>query len=378
MPSSAYIHIPFCTHKCDFCDFAAFAGVDHLEDEYCRIVCQEIEKRCASFEPGGALNSVYFGGGTPGLIAADNLHLILRKLLSYFALAQGAEVCLETTPHSITRAKAAAWKELGINRLSIGVESLNDSELQAIGRDHTREQAIAGIELANESGCANISIDFMYALPTQTEHTWQETLDDFVRLAGRFDAIKHVSAYSLHLAGNSPLLFRFPKESTAYPPEESYEAMYDRLVDTLARAGFEQYEVSNFSKPGFASKHNLSYWNNSEYLAFGVGAHRYVKGVRSANLRSLSRYMKDFMKDEMREEIDQNMRMTEAIMLGLRLREGLDLQSFQHEFGLDLLAHRRREIEKLSKGGFLELKQNRLKLTHRGVPVSNSVIAELI
>ncbi|HEY9773308.1 MAG TPA: radical SAM family heme chaperone HemW [Planktothrix sp.] len=376
MPVSAYIHIPFCSHKCDFCDFAAFAGVDHLEDEYGATVVSEICQRLSGDK--SQLASVFYGGGTPGLVKPETIESIQKSLTERAPLQAGAEVSLETTPHSITESKARDWLALGINRLSIGIESLQDDELQAIGRDHTREQALAGVERACRAGFTNVSCDFMYALPTQKLSSWRHTLEQFAALADQYRQIKHVSAYGLHLANNSPLFSRFPKESPSYPDDEAFEGMYDLLVQTLESQGFYQYEVSNFARPGFQSAHNLAYWQNKEYFGFGVSAHRYVGGVRSSNFRSLARYMKDCLGDETREEIDEATRLREAIMLGLRMRAGIDLAAFEREFGFDLLQKNRRPLEKLMGGGFVELADGHLRITHRGVPVSNSIIAELI
>jgi oxygen-independent coproporphyrinogen-3 oxidase len=379
MALSAYIHIPFCSHKCDFCDFAAFAGVDHLEDEYADTVCDEIRRRmrATSAQP-TELSSVFFGGGTPGLVKPDTLNRIRQTLTDHVALAPDAEVCIETTPHAITGDKARRWRESGINRLSIGIESLQDGELQSIGRDHTRAQALQGVETACAAGFANVSCDFMYALPTQTLASWQTTLDQFVELARQHRQIKHASAYGLHLAQNSPLYSRFPRDSASYPGEEVFENMYFTLVSTLESAGFKQYEVSNFARPGFESVHNFAYWNNSEYLGFGVSAHRYVGGVRSSNWRSLKRYMNDCLGDETIEAIDRDTRIREAIMLGLRLRSGVDLMAFQAEYGYSLTDSLHKPLAKLQSGGFVEIADGRLRITTKGVPVSNSIIAELI
>jgi oxygen-independent coproporphyrinogen-3 oxidase len=379
MALSAYIHIPFCSHKCDFCDFAAFAGVDHLEDEYADAVCDEIRRRISAAPvQQRELASIFFGGGTPGLVKPDTLRRIKDTLIEQVPLARGAEVCIETTPHAITSDKAREWRAAGINRLSIGIESLQDDELRSIGRDHSHAQALQGVEMACAAEFTNVSCDFMYALPTQTLDSWEATLDEFVALARRHPQIKHVSAYGLHLAQNSPLYSRFPRDCDSYPGEEMFEQMYFTLVSTLESAGFKQYEVSNFAQPGFESVHNHAYWNNSEYLGFGVSAHRYVGGVRSSNWRSLKRYMNDCLGDETVESIDRETRIREAIMLGLRLRSGLDLSAFEAEYGYSLTGSLHKPLAKLTDGGFVEIADGRLRITTKGVPVSNSIIAELI
>jgi oxygen-independent coproporphyrinogen-3 oxidase len=378
MTLSAYVHIPFCSHKCDFCDFAAFAGLDHLTADYCRIVEKEIEERLTAAPVSDQLGSIFYGGGTPGLIDPDHLKIIHDKLLAKLERENEVEISLETTPHAITLEKANAWLALGINRLSIGVESFSDLELKAIGRDHSCAQALNGIEIAVGAGFKNISCDLMYALPTQTLVSWSESLSTLFEIAKRNPQITHFSSYGLQLPLNSPLFSRFPKTSQDYPTDELYGQMYEMLVEEAEQAGFYQYELSNFSRPGYQSRHNLSYWNNEEYLAFGVSAHRYLNGVRSSNWRSLKKYMRDPLGHEIYEEITPEMRRSEYIMLGLRKRIGIDLVDFAKEFGFRLEEKKYKQVEKLINGGFISMTGAQLCLTQKGVPVSNSVIAELI
>lgn len=350
----------------------------HLEDDYCQVLKSEISGRLADSH-GLKLNTVFYGGGTPGLIKPENIADIHRHLLQFVDLAieQPLEITMETTPHAITRDKARAWTDIGINRLSIGLESLQDSELKAIGRDHSQAQAVEGLRIAAEV-FDNISIDFMYGLPTQTVGSWKNTLKKAVLLAQELPQIKHISAYGLEIAINSPLLVRFPRDSASYPNENSCIEMYEILVKTLAEAGFMQYEVSNFARPGFASQHNLAYWKNAQYLAFGVGAHRYVDGVRSSNLRSLMRYMREPLTDEFSEDITAEIRLKEGIMLGLRLISGIDLQSFEQDYGVDLLTLKKTAIESMLAEQLLQLSDGRLSIAAKGIPISNSIISSLI
>lgn len=376
--TGAYVHIPFCTHKCEFCDFAAFAGLIHLEDQYCSIVVDEIEQRLAAVQSPVKLSTIYYGGGTPGLVSPKNVELIHKTLLRLAQTEPSLEVTLETTPHAITAGKCKQWREIGVNRLSIGIESLNDDELKAIGRDHSKAQALAGIALAQENGFDNISVDFMYGLPTQTLASWDETLEQFLQLSASTPSIKHVSSYGLTLADNSPLFSKFPRNSPQYPVDELFADMFQLLVDKLSAAGFVHYEVSNFAKPNYFSRHNMIYWKNLPYLAFGVGAHRYVDGWRSANWRSLKRYMREPMESELNEFIDEPTRVKEAIMLGLRMRAGIDLAEFESLYGLSLEKKFASEIARLAEGGFLELSNGRMALTDRAVPISNSILVEFM
>ncbi len=381
MVSHAYIHIPFCSHKCDFCDFAAFAGVDHLTDEYEQVVLKEMDDRLSALckKRGGLeeerLKSVFFGGGTPGLVEPKVLGSMLTKLKTYIKPQDDCEITIETTPHAITREKLKEWQSLGINRISVGVESFLDEELKAMGRDHYRQEAFQGLELACQSGLPVVGLDLMYGLPTQTLESFARSLASATEFVNRFDNLLHVSAYGLHLAENSPLYSRFPKGADAYPADNSYVDMFELLVETLEAAGFEHYEVSNFARSGNLSKHNMAYWMNAEYLAFGVSAHRYIDGVRTSNWRSLKRYMRDWLGNETTDVIDGETRTREAIMLGLRLRRGIDLDEFEKEHGFDLAERFSSEIEKYSQAGLLEKSSGRLFLTRKGVPVSNSVIS---
>lgn len=378
MDFSAYIHIPFCSHKCDFCDFVAFAGVTNQEDEYCEVVREEISARIKALGTKPRVTSIFYGGGTPGLIKPSNISKIHSVLLERSELVSGAEVTLETTPQSVSAAKASEWIAIGINRLSVGVQSFRDNELVAMGRDHNRTQAVDGLVAAVDGGFRNVSVDLMYGLPSQDLASWNETIADFLRLADELKYIQHVSAYGLDLAANSPLKMRIPESSSSYPTEEAFIAMYELLVSSLRDAGFFQYEISNFSKPGFQSTHNLNYWDNGEYLAFGVGAHRYVGGYRTSNWRSLGRYLRDYMGNQTIELIEPSLRIREGIMLGLRRTDGIDLRRFAQKYGVNILEQFRQSIELLKQGDFIEVDEDRLKLSAKGVPVSNSVIAEFI
>ncbi len=371
---SAYIHIPFCSYKCDFCDFTAFAGLDHLAGRYVEVVCGEIEARTALLSTDDRqVGSVFYGGGTPGLIEPALVARLQQTLCRHTHLAAEAEVSLETTPQTVTPEKAAAWLALGVNRLSIGIQSLNDDELAAIGRDHGSEQALAGVRIARRAGFRNINTDLMYGLPNQTIDSWRSTLARVLALD-----LPHLSAYGLQLSSATPLSRRYSPASPAYGGEDQFASMYELLVSMTAAAGLVQYEISNFARPGFESRHNLSCWQSGEYLAFGVGAHRYVGGVRSSNWRSLKRYMAEPLGSEMEEPIDADTRLREAVFLGLRTRRGIDLQQIRQQYGVDLLDRFRAQIDRLLAGGFLESAEGRLALSQKGVLVSNLVMSELI
>lgn len=377
LAQSAYIHIPFCSYKCDFCDFAAFAGLEHMASEYTDVVLGEIRQRLADMRslalPIGKLRSVFYGGGTPGLIDPHLIGAIQKVLDQEIGFDSDCEITLETTPHSITLDKAQAWLSHGINRISIGIQSFIDDELAACGRDHKALQAIDGLKTARKAGFKNVSGDLMFGLPKQTLDSFRASLETMLE-----QGVDHLSCYGLTLANNSPLLGRYPKDSPIYPSEDSYVAMYEKLLELTARAGFVRYEISNFAKPGFQSRHNQSCWARQEYYAFGVSAHRFINGVRSSNWRSLARYMKEPLGSETEEKIDQKAAAEEAVFLGLRQKDGIDLRQYAQDYGFRLEDKFALAIGKFVESGMLTCTSERLALSDKGVLVSNSVMAELI
>jgi len=354
-----------------------------MEDEYTTVVCSEMAERLKLFnlEPTPArpkIDTLFFGGGTPGLMSIANLQKIMQSLHGLVDFNQNCEISLETTPHAITVEKAVAWQEMGINRVSIGIESLLDDELTAIGRDHSVDQALSGITIAGQSGIAELSLDFMYGLPTQTLESFGRTIDKALALSEKWPSIGHISAYCLELSPNSALKSRFPDGHPSYPQEDTQVAMYHLLVQKLAEAGFAQYEVSNFAKTGRQSRHNMTYWQNRPYFAFGVGAHRYVDGVRSSNSRSFMKYLREPLADDVMEIIDSKTEAKEALMLGLRMMAGVRLDELAERYDLDLLTTHAKELKMMQEEGLVVLSDGILRLSQSGVPISNSIIATLI
>lgn len=376
---NAYVHIPFCTYKCDFCDFAAFAGLEDRQQEYVDRLIWEIGQRVGKTRADvGPLKTLHFGGGTPGLLPVPLLSSIIQTLESTYGFDKDIEIALETTPQAVSDAVALQWQALGINRLSIGVESLDDRELEAIGRKQTESQALHAIDIVQNAGLQNISIDFMYGLPEQTLDSFGRTLQKIKRIIKTHPGIKHLSAYALELAISAPLLKTYPSGDARYPQDEDTVSMLYALIDTMADLGLEHYEVSNFARPGYHSRHNHNYWTRKPYLAYGVGAHRFVDGIRSSNYRSFNRYIRDPLFDETREVIDDDIALQEAIMLGLRLRSGLSLSQISDDFGYDLRHERAKALQTMIQENLLDLSDGVLSITRKGLPLSNSVISSLI
>lgn len=373
MALSAYIHIPFCSQKCDFCDFVVVVGQERRIEDYCAAVAQEIKARIADMPNQNPLSTIFYGGGTPGYIDVDNLRLIHQTLSQEIGIAPQAEVTLETTAQAISRQKLEEWLSLGINRLSIGVESLNDHELKAVGRPGTRAGALSALDMAFSSQFNNIAVDLMYGLPKQTLESWTSTLKEILSYP-----VKHLSAYALTLSHNSPLQLRYPPDSAEYLDESMQVKLYERLIDLALSFGLVHYEISNFSASGFECQHNLQYWQNQEYLGFGVGAHRYINRVRSANVRSFKKYIDDPLGTEFAETIDDQTRIKEGIFLGLRMCAGIQLSDFKKSYGLNLEERHFKEISHFVEGGFLQLSRDTLKLSDKGRLVSNLILSEFM
>ena len=378
MPLGAYIHIPFCAYKCHFCDFVTSTRLDELKARYSKVLKQEIKARLQEFSDKETIQTIFYGGGTPGLLETEYLSQIHEMLLDNILLSHDNEISLETNPDTITEEKAKQWRAMGINRLSIGIQSFNDSELDKIGRGHSSAAAIKSLQIASHVGFDNINCDLMYGLPGQNLKDWQNNVDNFVKLADFYPQIKHISAYGLELSSKTPLARIIPPKEGAYPSEKVCAQQYQYLIERLTATGFIQYEISNFAKIGYECRHNLNYWQRGEYHAFGVAAHRFLKPYRSSNLRSLTSYMENCLTDDTYELIDDNLARTETIMLGLRMNRGIDLTKFKQLYELDLFETHKATIKKLIAANFIIHEGNKLKLTFKGQLVANSVISELL
>lgn len=378
MASGVYIHIPFCAYKCHFCDFATALRDKDFHKEYALTVTKEIKSRLSDLPEKPDVHTIFYGGGTPGLFETENLELIHRTLAENINLLPDNEISLETNPENVTIEKAKFWQQLGINRLSIGVQSFSDKELSLLGRGHSAKEASEAVEIASNAGFENINCDLMYGLPSQDLLLWQNSVSCFIQLSQQFPALKHLSAYGLELSNNAPLVKLIPNVGSNYPNEDVFEKQLRFLYSTLKEANFIQYEISNFAKSGYESKHNLNYWQPGEYHAFGVSAHRYIKPYRSANWRSLPKYMEDPTGNESCEFIDNEIAKTEAIMLGLRKSQGLNIRDFNVRYGINLINTHRSLIENLISNNLLIHEQGNIKLTIPGQMLSNTIIAEFL
>nr|MBR6146393.1 radical SAM family heme chaperone HemW [Paludibacteraceae bacterium] len=316
-----YIHIPFCEARCKYCDFFSTTRLER-RDAYVAAVAKEVARR-NGYLPSQNIHTVYFGGGTPSMLSVEQIGRILGELRKNYVFDADAEITTEANPSDINEEKLRGWKKLGINRLSIGIQSFQDAQLKQIGRRHNAEQARQAVRMARDAGFENISIDLMYGLPGETLKEWKEDVEEALKLK-----VEHVSAYCLSYEEGTPLTRALMRKEIEEVDEETENVMYDWLTERLSRAGLERYEVSNFAKKGFESQHNSSYWNGIPYLGLGAGAHSYDGKTRQWNVSDLEQYIRDVEQGETyfeKEVLTKNDLYNEYIMLKIRTREGVNL-----------------------------------------------------
>lgn len=368
-----YIHVPFCVAKCLYCDFYSGAFPQKRQAAYTAALCKHLRTsapRAAAY----TVDTVYFGGGTPTLLPTESLLEILDTVKACFSLEAGAEITLECNPATISAQKARALYEGGFNRISIGAQSLCDEELRRLGRKHTAQQFLDTVHGVKAAGFQNISADLMFGIPGQTAASFQETLDRLIALE-----LPHISAYGLRLEEGTPL---FAMQQVLDLPDEDAQAdLQLQAVEALTRAGYIHYEISNYAKAGFASRHNLRYWNRSPYLGFGPGAHSFFEEDRFSFQKDLAAYINAAERDafceieEGRERIFGKDAQDEYVMLQMRLSAGVEEADFAYRFGTS--------VEKaygdpapLIAAGYLKRENGRVAFTERGMLVSNAILAQ--
>ncbi len=354
-----YIHVPFCSKKCPYCDFYSCGYSVQASENYVKGIIRDIE----SFPDNPKIDTVYFGGGTPSLIPPEYIEKILQCINSKFYISV-PEITLELNPSTVNINKLKFYKEMGINRLSIGVQSANDSELKLLGRKHNFEKAKEIIINAANIGFNNISCDLMLGIPGQTIDSLNNSINKISELP-----ISHISSYILKIEAGTP--FDNEEFINKMPDDEFVSEMYLFTVKALKNNGFYQYEISNFAKNGYKSRHNLKYWHCCEYIGFGPAAHSYYNGIRYYYAPDLEKYIK-FPPEKIITDFEAG-DSDEKLMLGLRLTEGVNLNEFQDRKKSILL-----KAAPLKKCGYIDLIGDRLNLTPKGFMVSNSIIAELL
>lgn len=373
---SVYLHVPFCVSRCIYCDFYVTLEKYGGQDAYVEAVLREIELRLGGDEPSERIRTVYVGGGTPSLLKSGAYVRIVEALRRRLVFEPDAEITLEANPDAKRSQFARApedYLKAGFNRISVGIQSLNDTELKKLSRTHTAAEAMAFVGNLQRAGWRNIAVDLMYGLPLQTMASWRETLRKVVSLE-----VQHVSMYGLKVEEGTPLerLSALPGGGYATPGQDALADFYEEGVRMLSEAGFRRYEFSNFARPGFESRHNLNYWDNGEYLGLGVSAHGYRDGVRYENIRDLAGYLADPLAGT-QAPCPPEERLENAVIFGLRKTEGVDVAALEAEFGI---CFRERYAETLAKygGEFLQWRGNRLSLSDRGVLLSNLILADFL
>lgn len=363
-----YIHLPFCLKKCSYCDFVSYENAYALEEDYLNALIEELTEY-----KGEAVDTVYIGGGTPTSLKTKTLVSLLDTVFSTFDVEKNAEVTVECNPKTEERDKFSALLSCGVNRLSIGVQSFDDEVLKAIGRIHTKEDAIACIENAYNAGFKNISADLMFSLPNQSLDSLKKSVEKMVSLP-----VCHVSCYGLILEDGTPLFEKVKNGLYSLPDEDTEFKMYCTINDILNKHGFSRYEISNFSKDGFHSRHNLKYWSAEEYVGCGAGAHSYYNGTRFLSPYSLREYIKNPLAREDIEILSEEEKIKEFMILGLRKTDGVSKDEFFKRFNVELDDVYKDIIEKFTKNGLLASSKDRLYLTDKGVYISNSVLCEFM
>jgi oxygen-independent coproporphyrinogen-3 oxidase len=376
-PFGLYIHIPYCLSRCSYCDFNTYRLDGADVRQYLERLAREITLRASAMAlQDRRVCSVFFGGGTPSILHASQLVGVLDHCRTVFTFEDDAEVSIEANPGTVDLPKLCALREGGVTRLSLGVQALQDRLLQRIGRAHTAAEAQRAYWLMREAGFNNINLDLMFGLPGQSLGDWSETLDWAISVGS-----EHISAYGLILEEGTPLYQEHHKGEIGLPDEETETAMYRMAADRLLNAGFEHYEISNFARPGFRCRHNLVYWQHQEYVGIGAGAHSFVAGRRFYNELPPARYVSAIAERGTAvacgEELSADMLRSERLMLGLRLRSGLDVQTFKDVLGVEDLAASDR-VTRLLDDGFLCLQDGRVQIAERGLLVANELIVQLL
>lgn len=371
-----YIHIPFCRAKCHYCDFNSYAGIEDLAPSYAEALKREMAFYSESLR-NCTVKSVYIGGGTPSCIGAGLIRDILSCVRNTAFIEREAEVSLEANPGTLSYEKLMTYQEAGINRLSLGLQAWQDRLLGELGRIHTREDFVNNLLLAKKAGFANVNIDLIFSLPGQTLEDWRETVEN---VAGLEPA--HISCYGLKIEEGTAFGERLEKGAIEETEDELDRKMYWHAVESLGRAGYKHYEISNFAAPGGECTHNLIYWKAGEYIGIGAGAHSYYKSRRYNNSPKVDDYLKALenrrppMEDI--QYIGSRESMSEFMILGLRLVDGVEPSEFRHRFGASLESAYGKAIEKLVRRGLLEYSAGRLKLSDCGLDLANQVFMEFI
>lgn len=370
-----YVHIPFCSSRCSYCDFATGLYQSELAESYVHGLIKEIR---ASQYAGENVDTIYFGGGTPSLLAPEQLDRILASLYENFSVAAETEITLEINPGSATPEKLRAFRSLGINRASFGAQTFDDAELAKLGRSHNTADALRTFADLRDAGFANVSFDLIAGLPGQTLDGWKRNIEQALALAP-----EHLSFYLLEVHSGTPLAEHIRRGIQPQPDDDLAGVMYEWMLEQATAAGYEHYEISNLCRAGFHSRHNVKYWTGAPYYGFGCSAHSYDGDTRRwSNHRDVLKYVSvveggtsPVVEEQQLSRTDMR---AEAVFLGMRMMRGVDLRAFSESFGVDLRDEHADDLDRFCKAGLVELDGDLIRLTRTGALLSNEVFAAFV
>ena len=370
-PIGLYVHIPFCLKKCNYCDFCSFSELSEKQrKDYISCLIKEIKSY--RDEDKISIDTIFFGGGTPSLLTSEEFISIIREIENSFNICENAEFTIEANPKTLTREKLKTYVSCGVNRISIGMQTIHENERKILGRVHNFQDFKTAYQLVLDAGIENVNVDIMYGIPEQTLESFKKTLETVVVLNPA-----HISAYGLILEEGTR--FWKSKDRLMFPSEDSECMMYNFACEFLALHGYKHYEISNYAKPSMESRHNLKYWRNQKYIGVGISAYSYFNSKRYGNTSKISEYLSDnSAKYSSGEVIDSESEAYEYVMLGLRLSEGISLSEYKRRFGKDFLFGKEEKINAYINTGYIIKTQDRIALTEKGFYVSNAILTELL
>ncbi|MBO8156026.1 MAG: oxygen-independent coproporphyrinogen III oxidase [Bacillaceae bacterium] len=371
---SVYIHIPFCHEICHYCDFTKIYYQESLAEQYITALGKEMSFYVQGHQE---VHTIYIGGGTPTSLSDSQFEQLLKTIVHFFQVGPDVEFTIEGNPGDFSLDKMRMLTHYGVNRISLGVQVLDDDFLKVLNRNHRVKDVYDTVDQLQKHGIENISMDFIYALPDQTLDHFKRTLRDAIAFG-----LPHYSAYSLQIEPQTVFYNRYKKGRLKKPPEEEEANMYLLLIEEMERNGTPQYEISNFAKPGYESKHNLTYWNNDYYYGFGAGAHGYMPGKRVVNIRPVNHYIKTISKQTKpvlyEEIITRKEQIEEEMFLGLRRKKGISRREFYHKYSVRVEELYGKEIENLKAKKWLEEEGDYIRLTTRGMLFGNDVFQSFL
>ena len=372
-----YIHIPFCKQKCFYCDFCSFANKNEMQEKYVETVINEIKN--ITHKEKYTVTTIYLGGGTPSILNPEYIKNILQEIKSSFKILDDAEITIEINPGTVNEEKLKRYKEYGINRLSIGLQSANDKILKNIGRIHDYKQFEETFFFARKCGFKNINVDLMIGLPTQAIEDVKQTLEKIIQKNP-----EHISVYSLIIEEGTTIEKLINENKLQLPDEETERIMYWTVVNELKENGYNQYEISNFSKKTYESKHNTNCWKQKQYIGLGTSAHSYLNKKRYSNTNNIEEYIKNIQENNIsknitiHEEQTEESTMNEYMLLGLRMIQGININEFKQKFKTDPTIKYKEILEKLQKENLIQITKTSIKLTKQGIDFGNIVWEEFI